>query len=253
MGVDPKLFARIKGQQNWMSDAHVRDLAVRLAAALGHERFTIITPGHGFSWHPDGRHALSIETETVSARLAEIAEYDDKWASEERQRLSLADPSAIVITQDGPTIILGPDEQVVEAHLMSRYYGIGYERGDWPTIRAVAEFLELHIPGCAIWYGGDSSGVCAEPFGPAAREALNRHYLSVGHTPYRSHFGSFRGTPAPHCSFCVADMQNSGGGGSEDFWFCEGCGQKTVTEDGVRHDLKPHADFFKWRDSVVVK
>jgi len=42
----------------------------------------------------------------------------------------------------------------------------------------VAEWLERRVPECVVWYGGDSSGICAELFDTPARKKLLEHFAS---------------------------------------------------------------------------
>lgn len=42
---------------------------------------------------------------------------------------------------------------VIEARPCTPYYGPKYERGDWPELCAIIEFLRKRIPQSKIWYG----------------------------------------------------------------------------------------------------
>ncbi|MEH6414078.1 hypothetical protein [Pseudomonas sp. CGJS7] len=77
--------------------------------------------------------------------------------------------------QDGPPIDADPGECLLEINLFSRYYDEDYARGDPILIAAVADWLDAQIPGCEVWYGGDSSGVLAAPFGRQRRRQLIEH------------------------------------------------------------------------------
>lgn len=48
------------------------------------------------------------------------------------------------------------DPDVVEFDSWGRYYGPGYERGDWPTIYGHIVALRAALPGCTVHYGADS-------------------------------------------------------------------------------------------------
>jgi hypothetical protein len=50
------------------------------------------------------------------------------------------------------------DEPIVELSTMQRYYGIGYERGPWPSIYGAIRLMQTAFPGCPIYYGSDSGG-----------------------------------------------------------------------------------------------
>lgn len=143
--------------------------------------------------------------------------------------------------QDGPDILADDDEWFLEVHLMGRYYGIGYERGDLLAYCAIAEWIEMNIPDASVWYGGDSSGVCAEPFGASERYKLKRH-LNGNHG--RDYFNSFSryaiSTPKPPkpCGLCIPGeprFTRYGWGGINDSYVamsCAGCGKYFESRDG---------------------
>lgn len=60
----------------------------------------------------------------------------------------------------GEGVVFGPadayDEPRWQVSTMSRYYGKGYERGDWPKICGAIMLLRLALPGRDVHYGGDS-------------------------------------------------------------------------------------------------
>lgn len=238
MGIDAEMLVRNRGPK--LDDTALRRVAANMCARLGHEKFFIArTAKYGF----DAHHALDL-CDTVAQVRAEYAKYGDDVS-----KFAQAADDAQVWTQDGPPVISEPGEQFIRVRLWSRYYGEGYERGDWPTIRAAAEFLEQAIEGAEIWYGGDSSGVCIEPFGATRRAELNRHFLTHGHDPYRGSFGSiFAGRQPPQvCDFCGGrPMHNTGGGGDMTFWSCDGCGEQRITHAGGVYTLteeESRADF----------
>lgn len=235
MGVDARMFARLRGE-NRIKPERVLPLSVDLCKTIGAGSF-MITKGSEYAFgHP--HHALSI-----------IPPLDEKTAAEyEVPELT----GRVVWFQDGEPIIAEPDEQFLEVHLMTRYYGPDYARGNWMMIRTVAEWLESHIPGAAVWYGGDSSGICAEPFGPAERDEINRFFLNSGHRSYRSAFdGIFRQRLSPPiCTCCEVAMSDTGGGGPDKrtFWYCDGCDGKVVTFGTGREPvtLSRFEDFFNF-------
>lgn len=232
MGIDARMFVRLR-RSSPLSEQEIRQTAARMAATLGHRHFLIRRE----SSYRGPRHALSL-VETVGELRA------DGYDLEETQWLGLPSDRQ-VWTQDGDDIVAEPGEQMIEVNLWTRYYGEGYERGDWLTIRATAEFLEHVLPDCEVWYGGDSSGICAERFDTAARSRLHAHFLDHGHEPYRSFFG--RGQPAETCEFCAArPMADVGGGRGSTFWSCNGCGLKRITVGGRAYDLAQDQDFFEW-------
>lgn len=71
----------------------------------------------------------------------------------------------------------------VEFSTASRYYGPGYERGNWPAIYAAIRLMRTAFPGRVIRYGADHDSLP-----PAATsEYLDRiwgHYLGVDGDQY---------------------------------------------------------------------
>lgn len=139
--------------------------------------------------------------------------------------------------QDGDTIEGEPWECLLRVHLWGRYYGIGYERGDILTYCAIAEWIEVNIPGCTIYYGGDSSGVCAEPFDARARLALRRHLYSQQGRDYFNYGNAFPNDftiKPPPCGLCPGDQflgTRFGWGQDYAAYSCGGCGKTFETRD----------------------
>lgn len=234
MGVDTKMFVRIKGRDNWLKPEGERRAAYELSSTVGYQHFGI-TIGQGYSWGE--HHALEI--------MKPIKDEDD--ASE--YGLDPGYVGKVVYTQDGDEVVAGDDEQFVQVHLWTRYYHEDYARGDWPTIRAVAEWCELRFPGAEVWYGGDSSGMCAEHLTVERRDTLNKFYLGSGRKSYvRYDSGiprTFGGSNArPVCTVCDVGMFDVGGSRDYTFWSCDGCGGKVVAHgDGRRFTGNQHDDF----------
>lgn len=197
MGIDAEMLVRVKRP---ITDAEVRAAAFDLFAAFGSGNIFVF----------------------------------DKQFMGDRERRALE--RVEVWEQDGPDIEPEPGETFLRVSLWTRYYGPNYERGNLPMIIAVARFLELKIPGSEIWYGGDSSGVLAEPFGVAERDAMFRHFVEHVHEPYESYFDNDMGEPIsrPMCSFCERPMRRNGWGQNGKFgaFYCAGCGQAVETQDG---------------------
>lgn len=154
--------------------------------------------------------------------------------------------------QDGGTIYAADGEWFLEVSLWTRYYGVGYERGDLMTICAVAEWIEANIPKATVFYGGDSSGVEAESFDSAAREKLKRHFYSQHGRDYFNHewFGRAGGkAPRPNpCGLCIPgeprfNQHGSGMGGAFIAVNCAGCGKSFESNDaGQTWTLKVERD-----------
>lgn len=141
-----------------------------------------------------------------------------------------------VYQQDGDDIVPEPGETFLGVGLETRYYGIDYERGDFPTISAVAEWLEANIPGGRVYYGGDSSGICAFPW-RNQKDSLWSHWLKHGRRPYVGASSKYmpETTAEPHCELCRVPMIATMWGGRETRgWFCYGCSSRIVKVDDGR-------------------
>ena len=72
-----------------------------------------------------------------------------------------------------------------------RYYGPGYERGPWPTIKAYGDWLMVQLGERGrVRYGsdaGDRSWESMEPW-EEVRVTIQAHYDAVGHDPYYDKF-----------------------------------------------------------------
>lgn len=169
-------------------------LAYELGSAFGHQRFWI------FKDRESPRHCLKI-----------VNEFD----------------------QDGDTIYPEKGETFIRVYPATRFYGRGYERGDLPFLIMLAEWLELKIPDCEVWYGGDSSGICATRFDREARTELFRYFCEVNHQPYVRGFGDVIGSPnSPSCDLCKVPMIQNGFGGGYSGFYCSGCGEELESRDG---------------------
>lgn len=143
-----------------------------------------------------------------------------------------------VYHQDGDSILADEGEWFLEVSLWSRYYGIGYERGDILTICAIAEWLEMNLQPCEVWYGGDSSGVEATPFTESARRDMRRHLYGPKGRDYfdRSGQNEKHIKPPNPCGLCIPGKPrfSQNGWGREGQWAvfgCSGCAKSFVTED----------------------
>lgn len=135
-------------------------------------------------------------------------------------------------TQDGPSLKPRVGETFLEVHLSTRYWGPGYERGDLTGILALARWLEETIPSAVIHYGGDSSGVLAEPFDKAAREELWAHFRDNGNSYFTERLD--QDGKGIWCDFCKRVPGTfCWGPGDQRGHFCHGCGQYFLEyEDG---------------------
>lgn len=213
MGIDAEILLRVKGPRP--TPNQVKTWSWQLAAAIGSRHF--------FLQKEDGHGAISY----TGSRYREDGDPE----------------TGTLYVQDGDDIAAEPGETLLQVHVWTRYYGVGYERGDLLTLCAIAEWCEVNIPNCAVWYGGDSSGVCAKPWPDEERRALRRHLYSPNG---RDYFGAWNGlgdkgappNPRPKpCSLCIgAGSFNECGWGGRGAapWLkvhCEGCGESFETRD----------------------
>ncbi|MGL6075967.1 MAG: hypothetical protein ACRC8S_17555 [Fimbriiglobus sp.] len=72
---------------------------------------------------------------------------------------------------------------ILRVRLERAFYGPGYERGYWPVIAAVLEFLRRRIPESQVWYGPDC-GDWVDQMTPEALDKLWSHWATHGGRPY---------------------------------------------------------------------
>jgi hypothetical protein len=147
-------------------------------------------------------------------------------------------------TQDGPPVYAKPGETLLEVSVWTRYYGEGYERGDILTLCAIAEWAEVNMQPCEVWYGGDSSGVCVARFDNARRSGLRAHlYGTAGRDYFKYDSDKARKHPKP-CGLCIPDeprFNQFGHGANYCAVSCSGCGKSFETRDGGA-TWGPHKD-----------
>lgn len=119
--------------------------------------------------------------------------------------------------------------------LFGRYYGPGYERGDWPNLYAILRWLQLNLPeNSSIWYGGDSDDaptLVTEDF----LTEMWTHWAAVGGVPYYGHFD--RGATTPLC--CGGPVFINTWSGSRRGATCSCCGKRYWVEN---NELVPMTD-----------
>lgn len=205
MGIDARLLIRDVPEEQ-VSDDRIRQWSVALCTSIGSRYFWID--------RERGRHAIS---------------RTDPWSDDAKpgQRYD----------QDGPSIIAREGECLLEVHLWTRFYDVGYERGDLILLCAIAEWIEHNIVGASVWYGGDSSGCCAKPFAAMQRYLLKRHLFSEKGRDYFDYdargFGlmSTDGIKVPLCDLCKIPLGRYGWGASYAAAKCRGCGLNLETRD----------------------
>ncbi len=130
---------------------------------------------------------------------------------------------------------------LLEVALWGRYYGPGYERGDWMSIISIAEWLEQAIEGAEILYGGDG-GEELKPFCAAERAKLKAHAFGRESRDYFENRSSsisrsdkMKLPESLLCELCVPEEyvpQQFGFGGNYAMYSCAVCGEKFQTRDG---------------------
>lgn len=80
------------------------------------------------------------------------------------------------------------DAPTIEVSSADRYYGVDYERGHWPQIEALGDWLAEAFDGVAeLRYGGDhADDWCYLVPWATARAELRPHWDRVGNEPYRA-------------------------------------------------------------------
>jgi hypothetical protein len=76
-------------------------------------------------------------------------------------------------------------QPTIEVDLLDRYYAVDYERGPWPSIREIGEWLAANISG-ELRYGSDSAyeWEFLRPWSQV-RDELDAHWGRVENRPYR--------------------------------------------------------------------
>jgi hypothetical protein len=82
-----------------------------------------------------------------------------------------------------PVDDLAPKGASLEVATGDRYYGPGYERGDWPRICAILLSLFATSDVEVVWYFGEVDDH-PKPMKPDDVFAICRHYVQHGHRPY---------------------------------------------------------------------
>lgn len=265
MGIDAAMLVRYRGEKP--TDAELTRWSWDLCRSIGARHFFISeglppyeyqkanTAWHAaFEAHPEYARFVAGDASARDSIVADIGESPKRLRRAielTNCRYPLDDDSEVPAkhrapgfawTQDGDAIYAQPGEYFLEVSLWTRYYGPGYERGDILTICAVAEWCEQNLPPCEVWYGGDSSGVLAEPFGPAERAAMRAHLYGAAGRDYFKHDkpGTFP-TPKP-CGLCVPGenrFNRYGWGNKYVAVSCGGCGKNFESLDsGVTWILK---------------
>lgn len=158
------------------------------------------------------------QTRRLSYELVAAMGRKPFWLDRER------DQHALTVDSDG----------VLEIHLMGRYYGEGYERGHWPYYGAIMRFLRVRLPGCRIYYGGDTHMLDElDVFTLEDEDAMWTHWAEAQTRPYNIFMGNVGSDdiPTPRCDFCREPMTRGGFGSGYGSFYCY-CGERRETRDG---------------------
>jgi len=249
MGIDARIVIKYRGDKP--TDDQLARWSWDICRALGAKHFFINdglpTAEYGpaiAAWHKAFKaHPLCPQYEAGDgAAHKSILEAIGPAPDELRRAIAFArnyeEDEAIrdgrVYSQDGPPVFAADGEWLLEVSVWTRYYGVGYERGDILFICSVAEWVEANMQPCEVWYGGDSSGVLLERFDSAARTKLRQHlYSQSGRDYFNYGMESKFGTPSP-CGLCVKGenrFQQYGMGANYAAVSCGGCGKSFETRD----------------------
>lgn len=103
-------------------------------------------------------------------------------------------------------------------------------------------WLRRRFPGGEVWYGGDSSGICAELMTDERLRRLDDHFYAHGRRPYvrykQSGSDTLIGHRAPVCGCADVATVHTGGGRDRSFWWCDGCGAAYITSARAPHGIR---------------
>lgn len=188
MGIDVEMFAVTKSK---ITKEQIADLSYHLSCAFGYDNFYI--------------------------------HKKDSISNYERRALEEVEVIGIMSFEDITEIFPEEDETFIRVSLKGAFYSIGYERGNFPLYKNVAEWLEVNIPDAVIHYGGDS--VYPTLFDKETREFFWNHYCKVGNAPYYRMFQNR--DELPMCDFCNHKMHPHylSSRDFEERYICNGCGE----------------------------
>jgi hypothetical protein len=218
MGVDAVMFAVVERK---LSDKEIQKFAVLLSNAFFHTPFFIQhkkDKHHSKSYSEESQHAVSCATD------------DDLDAY-----------GAKLNTKKGSTLL--------RFNLWSRYYGPGYERGDWAQLSSIILFTQMYFgKAVKLFYGGDSGEGMDEVTDDFMRD-MWAHFTKHAHFPYQQSGWFSRPEEekeVPYCDLCNLSYTQNGSGATYIGTFCAGCGHKLNSTDNGKtwHEPKEGDPFF---------
>lgn len=186
------------------------------------------------------------EIKQWSYRLGDAAGSDFFWLDRAKGRMALN------LREDYEAY---PEKKIIntvlEVSTMSRYYGPGYERGDWPRIAATLIWMTHNLPG-VTYYGGDNCDDLLEAT-PGFIQEMFDYWSTSGHIPYRftgpvpNYSFSIKENhpyPWPVCGLCDEQMSQCGFGTNYANFVCLGCGYTRKTRDNGATWLENDKEMF---------
>lgn len=116
---------------------------------------------------------------------------------------------------------------ILVANVLHRHYGIGYERGPFPIIAAICEWLQRRVGD--VYVGGDC-GVGVRLW-TDQREELWAHWTEHGGRPYFREWDRDSDEYERVCVFCRTPMNRNGWGPKFALYRCISCGREDKTND----------------------
>lgn len=124
-----------------------------------------------------------------------------------------------------PCITWSEYDNRYEVEYWSRYWGPGYERGDWPKLRAILDTLLWNQDVSEVYYGGDHEDTVGR-FTRDDLEDLDQHFATGEHT-YRSHeWLTVPDTITRPTDVYGKPMRCSGGGQKVRFFYSPATGER---------------------------
>ena len=246
MGIDANILIKYRSPhqptKEWLND-----LSWNLSAAVGPEQFYTESEGYEdeaeFEKAYDAWCNLPKEQRTLEncpsmvRRAVELCgkiKPGEYVVGNDTQSWHFDTPGRIY-HQDGPDILAAdPEEWLLTVNYTGRYYGPGYERGDLFTILKISAWFIANLGGCRVFYGGDSSGVCAVELTPAYVAYLISHWAGEHGRDYYTRSGECEFPGPKPCALCPSTgprHQQYLWSGSVAGVSCMGCGKKFRTED----------------------
>ena len=96
-------------------------------------------------------------------------------------------PGQVQLYRPDPDLWAGPGpcpDDVLVVQTPHRYYGVGYECGNWPRIRSILDALLKDAQGYPVLYGPDADGDDLPRVTPELLAELDAHWKAVGNADF---------------------------------------------------------------------